>query len=477
MKCKFCFAELEEDVTVCPVCSKELTEPAEIPAEETAVEETAVEVIQPEEVAEEETAAEETVPEKKKSKAWKIVLAVAGIVVLAAVLTGVILYSMGLSGKILRTLGIGIENDVYYKESYTAEDAVLEKKADVVVATMGDQVLTNGELQAHYWMSVFDFMDYYGYYLSYMGVDLSQPLDQLVYDEETGMTYQQMFLENAIESWRRYATLVEMSKEAGFSLSEEQKAELDTFPEQFKELAAENGYTDMDEFIQKEFFPGCSMESYLQYNTMSYTAVCYFDVLYETLMPTQEDVEAYYTENEADFVENGAGKDAGNYYDVRHILVAIEGEQDEEGNYSDADWEACRVKAQQMLDDFLAGEATEEAFAALATANSADPGSASNGGLYRDLTKDYGFIEGFENWYVDESRQVGDTGLVKNTESTTQGYHIMYFSGSKPIWEYEAKSLLLSDRTSQMLEEAEAKWPSEINYKKIVLGHLDMTTE
>ena len=37
MKCKFCFAELNEDVTVCPVCGKaleETEETAEVPAEE-----------------------------------------------------------------------------------------------------------------------------------------------------------------------------------------------------------------------------------------------------------------------------------------------------------------------------------------------------------------------------------------------------------------------------------------------------------
>ena len=39
MKCKFCLAEIEEDVTVCPLCGKELTEAEEVPAEEVAADE------------------------------------------------------------------------------------------------------------------------------------------------------------------------------------------------------------------------------------------------------------------------------------------------------------------------------------------------------------------------------------------------------------------------------------------------------
>ena len=43
MKCKFCFAELDEDVRTCPVCGKDLTQPEEEqPAE--IIEETIEEV-------------------------------------------------------------------------------------------------------------------------------------------------------------------------------------------------------------------------------------------------------------------------------------------------------------------------------------------------------------------------------------------------------------------------------------------------
>ena len=53
MKCKYCFAELEDGVTLCPVCGKELTE------EKTAEKAVAEEIEETEEIVEEEEEYEE----------------------------------------------------------------------------------------------------------------------------------------------------------------------------------------------------------------------------------------------------------------------------------------------------------------------------------------------------------------------------------------------------------------------------------
>ena len=461
MKCKYCLAEVEENATVCPLCGKDLQEAAEEVAEEAAVDAA-------EEVA--EVVEEEKKPaKKKKSKAGKIVLAVVGVIVLAVALTAGILYSMGLMDEVkdgfqtvVHELNFKRENDVFYHLSYTQKASAIAKQEDTVVATVGEQKLTVGELQAHYWTLVYDAYRY----KDYPEMDITKPLDKQVYDKETGMTYQQMFMESALDTWHRYAALIELSKENGFTLSEDQQKELDNMPEDLNKMATQNKYDDAEKFIKEQFYSSCSVEGYLQYNRTLYLALTYYQSLYEGLLPTDDEVQTYYNENKATFTEKGIDETAGNYYDVRHILIGPNSGSAAYGDYTDAEWESWRVSAQDILDQFLADNGDEAAFGELAKTKSLDTGSKSNGGLYTKLTSKTNFVENFKNWYLDESRQKGDTGLVK----TEHGYHIMYFCGSQPIWKYEGSIMLLSEKVTKALEGAEAKFPLTADYTKIMVG-------
>ncbi len=110
--------------------------------------------------------------------------------------------------------------------------------------------------------------------------------------------------------------------------------------------------------------------------------------------------------------------------DVRHILILPEGATSANVNtqeWPDKAWAYAEHKAQEILDQYLAGELTEEAFGELAKANSAD-GNAKEGGLYTDVYMGK-MVKPFQNWCFDASRKPGDTGIVK----TEFGYHVMFF--------------------------------------------------
>ena len=108
---------------------------------------------------------------------------------------------------------------------------------------------------------------------------------------------------------------------------------------------------------------------------------------------------------------------------VRHILVDSE------------------EKANELLQQYNDGEQTEDAFAALAVANSTDS-NASSGGLYTDIYRGQ-MVSEFEDWCFDSSRQPGDTGIVQ----TSYGYHVMYFveTNPQPYWYYKADLDLKND--------------------------------
>lgn len=129
---------------------------------------------------------------------------------------------------------------------------------------------------------------------------------------------------------------------------------------------------------------------------------------------------------------------------VRHILVEAVHEDDPDTEdvdesqeaLTDEDYAIAEQKAQEILDQWKAGEATEDSFAALAEEYSADAGSNTNGGLYEKVY-DGQMIETFNDWIFDSARQSGDTGLVKNDNesSSKKGWHIIYYIGQdEPVW-------------------------------------------
>ena len=148
----------------------------------------------------------------------------------------------------------------------------------------------------------------------------------------------------------------------------------------------------------------------------------------------------------------GRGRNEEISGDVRHILVAAE--QDEGATApTDAQYEAAKEKAEALLEQWKNGAATEETFAELAKAESADPGSAENGGLYEGVSSASGFIADFANWAVAPERKAGDTDLVKNTGSTTKDWHIMYFVGqNSPVWQLEVESVMANEDSMEWLE-------------------------
>lgn len=151
-----------------------------------------------------------------------------------------------------------------------------------------------------------------------------------------------------------------------------------------------------------------------------------------------------------------------NTVNVRHILIAPETEENQSASDASAEsWAAAYEKAQGILNDWKAGDATESSFAGLVADNSADTGSASNGGLYENVVTGQ-MVNPFSAWCFDAGRKAGDTGIVK----TDYGYHIMYFVGTndQKVWEYNAQQALAAEDGKTEGEKLEEEYTLKVNW-------------
>ncbi len=390
--CPYCQMELEDAVAVCPQCGKELDVTEEPAQEELLTEEQLEEAV--EEAAEETTmedlaAAEEALLEetpKKSALGWILGAAVLVILALAAVF---FLKGGNTAGAAYHINAYGYPSySVYYTTneageitySYMIEDGstvtlsadTVADLQDEVVATCGDDELTNRELILYYQQSLYDFYNAYGSYASFM-MDTSLALDEQLSLSEEGTTWQQDMLTGAIATYNRLYAMYHRAVADGYTLSEELQADLDQVYADMEEMAAQQGAESGDAYMESVFGPGIGVADYVEFLRVNYVAGSYASMLVEQEEVTREALEAFYEENADYFDSYGIQKTDRNNVHVRHILISVEDAENE------AAWTEAEAEANALLNQWKQGEATEDSFAALAGEHSTDPGSNTAG--------------------------------------------------------------------------------------------------
>ena len=469
MECKKCGQLLEEGQTLCPSCGEDN---------------------------------EIKKPKKKMQK--KTLIAIIAVSVVLAILLSVVGVALYIINPWQKEVG---ERAVYVTSEYWSNAA-----RDAVVATMGDYKLTNSQLQVFYWMQIIkqvnQYIELYGNYAGYyIPFDWESSLSEQIYNQNTGLTWEQYFLQAAINTWQSYQAFADAAQKNGYQMPAEDKSYLAGLKDAVIKQAQESGYASADALVQANLGTNVTFEDYYYYEELYCIGDGYYNALVEKLQFTDSELEDYFKKNEETLKNYGVTKDSGNLVDFRNILIKPQASQDEDGNtvytdeawedcqytaesilnslknmnltedifagvaeirssdttsknngglyqyigkndlvkvdirhilimpeggtkdengniiYSDAEWEACRVAAQSLLDQYLAGEKTEKAFGDLANKHSDDQnGKVTNGGLYENVSQG-DMVEAFDAWIFDEARTPGETGLVK----TPYGYHIMYF--------------------------------------------------
>lgn len=390
----------------------------------------------------------------------------------------------------------GNPDDVTCKGSYTTQDGQLP---NAVAATVAEENLTVKQLQVYYWMEVNAWL---------LGdneamPDLSRGLDtQLCEAADNALTWQQFFLQRALDSWHgqqalvlqgndegvpleeayqpnlanheKYmtdmpATEVLYGYEEGFQPNELHQAFLDGIPELLQQLASDQGYADAAQLAAAIAGEGTKEEALVSYAELYNRGYMYYTTLTYYTEPAEEDVLAHFTYNQNDYEAAGITRDSGYYVDMRHLLMVPEGAEiaaDGTVTCTDEAWEDCLKDAEKILKDWSKTlNPTEWSFAAIANRQSTDVGSRLHGGLYRNVHQGQ-LIEPLDKWCFDEARLVGDTAVIQSD----YGYHIVYFCASREIYMAQAEADTTARMYRELIGAAKEKYPMTVNYSAIELS-------
>ncbi len=144
-----------------------------------------------------------------------------------------------------------------------------------------------------------------------------------------------------------------------------------------------------------------------------------------------------------------------NTVNVRHILLTAE-------TYGSD--EAAKAKAEEILAQWQAGEATAESFGELAAQYTED---SARDGLYENVMRGE-MVDAFDAWMYEEGRKAGDAGVVK----TDYGYHVMYLDGvGMTAWHREVKDILSQADYEEDYAALQEKHPVSID--RVALAMVD----
>lgn len=182
------------------------------------------------------------------------------------------------------------------------------------VMTSGDFRLSATEFSYYYWSEFFYLQEAYGQYLEGT-VDFSEPLDE---------TWQEYLTQQALDVAADTITLVFAAEKEGFILPEDYARSLDDTWQSF--LDASGG--DMDAYLQASYGEKATPDSFRVYLEHAHLANAYADYLYESLDPTQEEVEQYLQNHMGEYLDAGLTDEAEQLARAKDDLLSeLHGEQ------------------------------------------------------------------------------------------------------------------------------------------------------
>ena len=301
--------------------------------------------------------------------------------------------------------------------------------------SIGDRSVSPALLNYSVANQYYSFLTTYGAYAANFGLNTSLGVSSLIGQAcpliGNGGTWMDYFLSAAVDSLVMNTALSRYAEENGITLTEEEKESALDGLDSIEQSAKDNGFDSADDFLKATYGYGASVELLKDFSLEFALATKAYQQLNDSIVVTDEEVRT-----EVPTIA------------VRHILTKAEA--DENGSFTDEAKETAKAKAEEIYNEWLEGDATEESFAALAEQYSEDGGSNTNGGLYDSVTQGQ-MVPEFDAFCFEEGRLPGDTGIVYGENGAYAGYHVMYFVGEGNL--ETGRESLKRDRMNEKINE------------------------
>lgn len=277
------------------------------------------------------------------------------------------------------------------------------------------------EFDYNYNMALNNYMNQYGTYLSYMGLDLTGDLSTQMYSDS--LTFKDFFEKMAVENIIQTKALKAEAKAAGFTY--DATKDYEDYLNYVSQAAEAAGMTEK-QFVQENFGAYATTSRLKPIVMENLESSAYYDSVSDEKMPSDEDAENYYAEN----------KDSYDSIDYRMTVINAElpteptdlADKTEDTTTTDNTTGSTSTDSTTGTDTttYEPSEA-EIAYAmeqAKAEADTALKSIAKDGEL-KENAKRTSLASVTREWLFDESRKVGDTTVIE--DETNNRYYVLAF--------------------------------------------------
>ena len=280
---------------------------------------------------------------------------------------------------------------------------VLQKNTTAV--TVGGHKLTPAEFNYFYQDTYNNLKSSYTSYgmWDYM-VDTSKPIEnQECSMAEDGGTWKDYITQTAMTSAQQVYSLYDAALEAGYTLTEDAQASLDSMPENVASYAESNHFKDTNDYLEEVYGKGADLDSYMAYMTAQQYASGYSTEKTDSFEYSDEELRTYYNDNKNDFDT------------VSYRLFSVTTENDD------------AAAAKEIADNMKAElDGTEKSFSDAALEYAPEDSKESYEDEDYTLRSNSSFSSldsNYADWLFAESRTAGESEVF----ATSSGYAVVMF--------------------------------------------------